>query len=95
MPNTESSVAGLCVTVRPENLDDVETLLGGRTELEVHARDRDSGRLIVVQECRSIKDHRRNLEEIQVLPGVLTAELVIHYSDPESETDPQTPGGVL
>jgi nitrate reductase NapAB chaperone NapD len=83
MPNTDWSVAGLCVTARPGDLDEVEALLSTRPDLEVHARDNDSGRLIVVQERATIREHRLGLEEIQVLPGVLTAELVVHYNDPE------------
>lgn len=84
MSDTDWSVAGLCVTVRPDDLDEVEVLLCARPDLEVHARDRESGRLVVVQECESVGDHRRGLEEIQALPGVLTAELVVHYADPGS-----------
>ena len=93
MPNTDWSVAGLCVTARPDDLDAVEALLSARPHLEVHARDDDSGRLVVVQERATIRDHRRSLEEIQALPGVLTAELVVHYNDPESVDSEGRTGG--
>jgi len=93
MPNTEWSVAGLCVTARPDSLDEVEALLSARPDLEVHARDNESGRLVVVQERATVRDHRQGLEEIQALPGVLTAELVVHYADPESADNEQMTGG--
>lgn len=93
MPNTEWSVAGLCVTARPDSLDEVEALLSTRPDLEVHARDNESGRLVVVQERATVRDHRQGLEEIQALPGVLTAELVVHYADPESADNEQMTGG--
>ena len=93
MPNTDWSVAGLCVTARPGDLDAVEALLSARPDLEVHARDDDSGRLVVVQERATIRGHRRGLEEIQALPGVLTAELVVHYNDPEAVDSEQRTGG--
>ena len=60
---------------------------------EVHARDPHSGRLVVVQERASIEDHRQGLRELQALPGVLTAELVLHFLDPETRTATSTPGG--
>ena len=94
MPNTDWSVAGLCVTARPDDLDAVEALLSARPHLEVHARDDESCRLVVVQEHATIRDHRRGLEEIQTLPGVLTAELVIHYNDPEGIDSDRSTGGV-
>ena len=94
MSNSKWSVAGLCVMARPEDLDAVEVQLGARPELEVHAKDHDSGRLVVVQECSSVKEHRRNLEEIQALPGVLTADLVVHYADPDGDNHEQITGGV-
>ncbi|MEJ2580643.1 MAG: chaperone NapD [Acidobacteriota bacterium] len=93
MPNTDWSVAGLCVTTRPGDLDEVGALLSARPDLEVHARDGEGCRLIVVQERATIRDHRRGLEEIQALPGVLTAELVVHYNNPEVIDREQENGG--
>ena len=93
MQNTDWSVAGLCVTARPDDLDEVEKLLSARPDLEVHARDDESGRLVVVQERATVRDHRRGLEEIQTLPGVLTAELVVHYADPENVDNERMTGG--
>jgi len=94
MPNENWSVAGLCVTARPDDLDAVERRLRARPGLEVHARDNDSGRFVVVQEGRTVEDHRKGLEEIQALPGVLTADLVVHYADPECGNHERTTGGV-
>lgn len=94
MSDPKWSVAGLCVMARPEELDSVEAQLSARPELEVHARDRESGRLVVVQECETVRGHRQNLEEIQVLPGVLTADLVVHYADPEGGSHERITGGV-
>lgn len=93
MRNTQWSVAGLCVTAQPDDLDAVEALLCARPDLEVHARDDENGRLVVVQERSTIRDHRRGLEEIQALPGVLTADLVIHYRDSDHGADQRPSGG--
>lgn len=93
MPTNDWSVAGLCVTARPVDLDAVEALLSARPDLEVHAREDDSGRLIVVQDRATIRDHRLGLEEIQALPGVLTAELVVHYRNSHRSTENRPTGG--
>jgi nitrate reductase NapAB chaperone NapD len=83
MTTADWSVSGLCVTARPENLETVEAMLNRLPGTEVHARDPHSGRLVVVQERASIEDHRRGLRELQALPGVLCAELVLHFQDPD------------
>ncbi len=63
-----------------------------RPGLEVHARDPHSGRLVVVQERATIEEHQQGLRELQALPGVLTAELVLHYQDPDDRRRPRDHG---
>jgi nitrate reductase NapAB chaperone NapD len=86
------SVSGLCITARRDQLSAVEEMLNTRPGLEVHARDDRSGRLIAVQECATVEEHQQKLRELQTLPGVLTAELVVHYQDPDDAVEPTTPG---
>jgi len=92
MTEVEWSVSGLCITARPERMAAVEVMLNERPGLEVHARDPQSGRLIAVQECTTVEEHQQRLRELQTLPGVLTAELVLHYKDPIDSTEPMTTG---
>jgi nitrate reductase NapAB chaperone NapD len=93
MTEAEWSVSGLCITARPERLAAVEEMLNQQPGLEVHARDPESGRLIAVQECATIEEHEQRLRELQALPGVLTADLVLHYQDPVDSIEPTTTGG--
>ena len=86
------SVSGLCITVRRDQLAAVEEMLNERPGLEVHARDLRSGRLIAVQEGVTVEEHQQKLRELQALSGVLTAELVLHYQDPDDGCEPMTPG---
>lgn len=88
----EWSVSGLCVTTRADRLAEIEETISSRPGLEVHARDPQSGKLVVVQERATIEEHRQGLRELQALPGVLTAELVLHYRDSGDHPDPATPG---
>jgi len=88
----EWSVSGLCVTARADRLVEIEEIIGARPGLEVHARDPQSGKLVVVQERATIEEHQRGLRELQALPGVLTAELVLHYQDSGNHPGPMTTG---
>lgn len=93
MTKAEWSVSGLCVTARPDDLAAVEKILNAQSGVEVHASDPRSGRLIAVQECASVRRHQEKLRELQALPGVLTAELVLHYADPLQDAEQPTTGG--
>lgn len=82
------SVSGLCLMVRPEHLDDVESKLADLEWVDVYARDQTSGRLIVVQEHQTIQEHQEGLRRLQAVPHVLTADLVVHHrlpADAEAE----------
>ena len=85
MTTSKWSVSGLCVTTRPGDLASVRALLNDRPGLEVQASDRANGRLVVTQEYATIKEHQDGLRKIQALPGVLAAELVIHYQEDETQ----------
>jgi nitrate reductase NapAB chaperone NapD len=92
MTNEEWSVSGLCITAWPERMAAVEEMLNDRPGLEIYARDPQTGRLIAVQECATIEEHRQRLRELQSLPGVLTADLVLHYEDPGGSEELTTRG---
>jgi len=93
MRKSDWSVSGLCVTTSSEDLTAVQNILNNRPGIEVHGIDPDSGRLVVTQECSSVADHQDGLRDIQSLPGVLTADLVIHYQDPDKNQQAQASGG--
>ncbi len=76
--DAHGSVSGLCLMIRPEHLDDVEESLRAIDWAEVHARDETTGRLIVVQEHTTVKEHQEGLRRLQAVPHVLTADLVVH-----------------
>ena len=88
------SVSRLCITTRPGKMAGVESSLNLLPNIEVHARDAKSGKLIAVQECASVEDHRKGLREIQALPDVMYAELVMHYREPDNLQQEPNTGGV-
>ena len=52
-----------------------------------------SGKLVVVQECTTVEEHRDRLREIQALPGVICADLVMLYQDIDDTQRTTTTGG--
>jgi len=93
MTTTDWSVSGLCIVARPEDLTGLESSLNQRPGVEVHACDPSSGKLVVVQECTTVEEHRDGLREIQALPGVICADLVMLYQDIDETQRTTTPGG--
>jgi nitrate reductase NapAB chaperone NapD len=87
------SVSGLRVTARPEDLTALQSMLSGRPGVTVEACDPAGGQLVVTQEFTTVRQHQDGLREIQALPGVLTADLVIHYRDPGAPSDERSTGG--
>ncbi len=77
--DAERSVSGLCLMTRPEHLDAVVERLRELSWLEIHAREDATGRLIVVQEHDTVEEHEKGLRELQAIPHVLTADLVVHH----------------
>jgi len=77
--DSHGSVSGLCLMVRPEHLDAVESELRELSWLEIHAREDATGRLIVVQEHETVNEHQEGLRTLQAIPNVLTADLVVHH----------------
>jgi len=63
-------------------MPEVERELSALPWLEIHARDTATGRLVVVQEHATVEDHQHGLRQLQAVPHVLTADLVVHQTLP-------------
>ena len=58
--------------------------------IEVHQVDRDSCKMIIVQEAESINDEVDGLKKIKQLPGIVLAEMVYHYFAEDGSLAPET-----
>ena len=81
MTESSWSVSGLCITARPEDLETVARSLEELPGVELHGSEPETGRLIAVQEAATVEEHQTRLRQIQAVPGVLTADLVVHLRD--------------
>jgi nitrate reductase NapAB chaperone NapD len=73
------NLSGIVVTTAPASVPDVAAGLAGLPWVEVTHVDAAAGRIVVVQERASVADEMDGLRAIQRLPGVASADLVVHY----------------
>jgi nitrate reductase NapD len=77
----ELHIASLVVRCRPERIEELERSIAALSGAEIAASD-PSGKLVVTLESASERVIAGRLEEIGVLPGVLSATLVFHHAEP-------------
>lgn len=81
---SEYNVCGVLVMARPERGPEVERVLAAMSGVEVHARGED-GKLVVTVEGPASARCADTITEIALIEGVVSASLVYHEVDPESE----------
>ena len=74
----------------PSEIDQLIDTLNAMPGTEVHHVDRDSSKMIVVQEAESINDEVDGLKKIKKLPGIVLAEMVYHYFAEDGSPAPET-----
>ncbi len=84
------NLSGILVISTPSEIDAVIDALNALPDVEVHHVDRDSSRIIIVQEAETINDEVTGLKKIKKMPGIVLAELVYHYfaEDGSLNTEP-------
>ena len=73
------NLSGILVVCTPSSIDSTIDTLESMPGLEVHHIDRETNRLIVVQEAETIHDEVAGLKQIKKLSGIVLAEMVYHY----------------
>jgi nitrate reductase NapD len=84
------NLSGILVISTPPEIDALVDTLNAIPSLEVHHIDRESSRLIVVQEAESVHDEVAGLKNIKKLPGIVLAEMVYHYFGEGNANAPET-----
>ena len=78
--------SGILVRLRPEAFDEGLAALSVLEDVEVHHREPETGRVVVVVESEALAGQEEALHRIRAVPGVVLAEPVYHY-------DPSTGSG--
>jgi nitrate reductase NapD len=84
----EAHVSSLVLHVRPENLYEVRAALAEMPGVEIPAEA--GGKLVVTLETASEAEIVMRMNEISLLPGVLSTALVFHHVETETEPFPPT-----
>ena len=83
------NLSGIVVTTAPARVPDVAASLAALPFLDVTHVDAASGRIVVVQERDNTAAEMDGLRLIQRLPGVMSADLVVHYFGDEERPPAQ------
>ena len=87
--NHKMNLSGILIISTPSEIDTLIETLNAMPDVEVHHVDRDSNKLIVVQEAESIHNEVDGLKKIKKLPGIVLAEMVYHYLAEDESPAPE------
>ena len=88
--NYKMNLSGILIITTPSDIDKLIDELNAMSGIEVHHIDRDSNKLIIVQEADSIHDEVNGLKKIKKLSGIVLAEMVYHYFAEVGSLAPET-----
>ncbi len=78
------AIAGVLVRSRASDVGSVADLLSKQPGVEVHHVEADAGRLVITVETSLAQDEQARFEEIRRERGVISVELVFHYTEPQT-----------
>jgi nitrate reductase NapD len=81
------NISGVLVTTSPDGVADLRVAIDALDWAEVHQTD-GSGRLIVTLDGESTEQEIERLKALKRLPGVLFAEMIVHWFEDEAERTP-------
>jgi nitrate reductase NapD len=82
-PSGPAAISGVVVRSRHEDLAAVAARLAHLPGIDVHHLEEATGRVIITLETESSDQEEARMESVRRDPGVLSAELVYHYVDPQ------------
>lgn len=86
----ELHISSLVVQVRPDSLLAVRDAITALPGTEIHAES-ELGKLVVVLDVESAAVLSERMDQIQKLPGVLSASLVFHHVEDASQAATDAP----
>jgi len=81
------NISSVVVQVKPENMDSVLEVLQNAAFCDYHFHDKEKGKIIITVEGESVDDEIRNLKIVQSLEHVISAEMMMSYSEEELDRE--------
>lgn len=73
------NISAILITTSPQNIHEMIATLNSLSSVEVYHNDPATGKIIAIQEAKTIDEEVDGLKKIKKLPGIILAEMVEHY----------------
>ena len=77
------NISSIVVQVRQEHVDEVVEALKAADFCEYHFHDKGMGKIIVTVEGEGVSEEIAKVKQIQAIPHVISAEMMMAYSEEE------------
>jgi nitrate reductase NapD len=81
------NISSIVVQVRQEYIDEVVEALKAADFCDYHFHDKSIGKIIVTVEGEGISEEIAKVKQIQAIPHVIAADMMMAYSEDELETE--------
>ncbi len=81
------NISSIVVQVRQEHIDEVVETLKNADFCDYHFHDKSIGKIIVTVEGENISEEIGKVKQIQALPHVISAEMMMAYSEEELDAE--------
>lgn len=81
------NISSIVVQVRQEHIDEVVETLKTADFCDYHFHDKSIGKIIVTVEGESVSEEIAKVKQIQAVPHVITADMMMAYSEEELEKE--------
>ena len=71
--------SGIVVICKPDDVPAVADRLSALPGVEVHYREQEQGKIVVVQEAENVNAEMDGIKRIKRVPGVILADMMYHY----------------
>jgi len=81
------NISSIVVQVRQEHIDEVVETLKAADFCDYHFHDKSIGKIIVTVEGESVNEEIAKVKQIQAVPHVIAADMMMTYSEEELEKE--------
>ena len=81
------NISSIVVQAKPEHIDDILEIVQNATFCDYHFHDKENGKIILTIEGENVDEEIKKLQIIQSLENVISAEMMMSYSEDELERE--------
>ncbi|MBS9778692.1 MAG: chaperone NapD [Campylobacteraceae bacterium] len=81
------NISSVVVQAKPENVDELVEIFSNCDFCEYHFSDKEQGKIILTVEGEGVDEEIKNIKTIQQTPHVISADMMMAYSEDELEKE--------